>query len=295
MLEGELKTIAEAWEFQREAGISEVPVSIDKYLQVVNARVIPRKDLKDEEAGQVFKVGEQFRIIVNANHSVERQRFTILHELAHIRLKLPSNHEAATSVKDLFGYQRRPREEILCDIFASECLLPKQCFRSEVLKSSCTFSAIQDLAERFEASLTATGSRFAAYCGEDCAWVLCDQQRVRHVSYSPSLRQKRFFIRTGIEIPKASVLGRLSSGHGTARPITPEILPAHVWLNEAVSGVEEVTETALVMSSIGQGVALIVGEPIEEQHHTSRDDDREDVLLRELDGVLHFPGRRRRR
>ena len=38
MLEGELSAIAEARKFQREAGIAEIPVSIEKYLATANAQ-----------------------------------------------------------------------------------------------------------------------------------------------------------------------------------------------------------------------------------------------------------------
>lgn len=296
MLDGELTAIAEAWEFQREAGISEVPVSIDKYLQAANAQKNVRCDLKEDEAGQVIQFGDRTIIIVNGHHSPERQRFTILHELAHIRLKLPSQHQRATSVNDLLGYSRRPREEILCDVFASECLLPKQYFRPDVLKRPCNFQSVQQLAERYEASLTATGSRYATYSDEACGWVLADQQRIRFVACSASLRAAGFFVRTGIEVPKASVLGRLVRGEGAVRPLVPEIVDAHVWVNGACRGIDEFEETALLQSSLNQGLSLLVAEPIgdeyETPHHAS---DEADELLRELDGHLTFPDRRRRR
>jgi len=161
MLEGEQSAIVEAWRFQQEAGISEIPVSIEKYLRAANAEVKVRYDLKNDEAGQVFQFGDRTIIIVNGNHSSERQRFTILHELAHIRLGLPSKHGSSTSVSDLLSYSRRPKEEVLCDVFAAECLLPNRFFRPDVRKSTCSFQSVQQLAERYEASLTATGSRYA--------------------------------------------------------------------------------------------------------------------------------------
>jgi hypothetical protein len=296
MLDGELTVIGKAWEFQKEAGICEVPVSIEKYLNAAGADLKVRFDLKDDEAGQTFQVGERHIIVVNGRHSPERQRFTILHELAHIRLKLPSSHQQTITVGQLLQYVRRPREEILCDVFASECLLPKQAFRADVLARPCAFASIQELAERYEASLTATGSRFAAYSEEPCSWILADQHRVRFVSHSPELRARGLFIRIGIEVPSASVLGKLSSGTGLARTAVPETVPAYVWSNAECRGIEEFTETAVLMPSLNQGVSLLVAEEVEDAPRGAGSaEEVEDELLRELDGQLKFPGRRSRR
>src|SRR5688500_18258253 len=106
MLDGELTAIGKAWDFQREAGIAEIPVSLDKYLNAAHAEYRIRNDLKGDEAGQVIQVGERHLIIVNGRHSPERQRFTILHELAHIRLNLPSTHQRSTSIDQLLNYTR---------------------------------------------------------------------------------------------------------------------------------------------------------------------------------------------
>jgi|HigsolmetaAR201D_1030396.scaffolds.fasta_scaffold03329_1 Predicted Zn peptidase len=297
MLEGEQSAIVEAWRFQQEAGISEIPVSIEKYLRAANAEVKVRYDLKNDEAGQVFQFGDRTIIIVNGNHSSERQRFTILHELAHIRLGLPSKHGSSTSVSDLLSYSRRPKEEVLCDVFAAECLLPNRFFRPDVRKSTCSFQSVQQLAERYEASLTATGSRYATYSDEPCAWILADDQRIRFVASSASLRNARFFVRIGIEIPKRSVLGRLARGDSTVRPLVAEAVAAYVWVDNPLRGISEFEETAVLQPSLNQGLALLVAEPIEDERQ-ARDFDweneEEDGLLREIDGHLKFPSHRRR-
>lgn len=294
MLEGELSAIAEAWEFQREAGIAEIPVSIEKYLQAAKAQCKVLNTLRDDEAGQVIQVEDRTIVTVNGRHSPERRRFTILHELAHIRLKLPSRHQHSTSVTDLLGYARRPKEEILCDVFASECLLPKQYFRPDVLKRPCTFESIQELADRYEASLTATGSRFAAYSDEACAWVLADQKRIRFVSSSVSLRAAGFFVRTGIEIPRGSVMGRLVEGQRSA--LKPEAVDSYVWTNNACQGIDEFSETSMLVTALDQAVSLLVAEAIEaERTVVDREQDEDDARLAPLDGFLKFPDRRRRR
>jgi Zn-dependent peptidase ImmA (M78 family) len=295
MLEGELAAISRAWEFQKEAGISERPVSLEKYLSVAGAELRVRKDLEDAEAGQTFQVGGRHIIVVNGNHTPERQRFTILHELAHIRLGLPSNHERSISTDQLLKYTKRPREEIICDVFASECLLPRNLFHRDVQARPCTFKAIEELAAVYQASLAATGSRFVAYNKHHCGWVLSDEKRIRYVSCSSRLRDTGFFISPGIEVPAQSVLGRLSAGSVDVRSGRPETIPLYVWTHSNCRGVEELTETAILAPSFAQGLALISAEISDESRQSPQDDERdEDELLPELDGVLRFPGSRRR-
>ncbi len=236
MLEGEHAAISRAWDFQREAGISSIPVALEKYLAAANAELQVRRDLKDTEAGQTFPLGDRHIILVNGHHSSERQRFTVLHELAHIRLGLPSKHGQSISVDQLLRYSNRPREEILCDIFAAECLLPRQFLLADVRKRPCTFLAIEELADLYCASLAATGSRFAAYNEAHCAWVLADSQRVRYVSCSPSLRETGFFLKIGTEVPAKSVLGRLVAGTGDAVAGTADVVPSYIWLNSDCGG-----------------------------------------------------------
>jgi Zn-dependent peptidase ImmA (M78 family) len=296
MLEGEAAAITRAWDFQREAGINDVPVPLEKYLAVANAELRVRDNLKDTEAGQTFAFGDRHIIVVNGRHTLERQRFTVLHELGHIRLGLPSRHGETISVDQLLRYNARPREEILCDVFASECLLPRQFFLSDVRKVPCTFRSVQEIADRYCASLAATGSRFAAYNESPCAWILADDRRVRYVSSSPSLREAGFFLKVGIEVPALSVLGRMIAGAAGVSSGTADVVPSHIWINSDCRGIEEFTETAVLSGTYSQGLVLLCAEDLPEKDRDRPDrSPDEDELLPELDGVLKFPGRKRRK
>jgi len=296
MLEGEYVSVARAWDFQREAGVSDVPVEIEKYLAFANVDLRISFDLRDDEAGQTFPIGEGHIIVVNGHQSIERQRFTVLHELAHIRLELPSIHGQSISIDQLLRYHIRPREEILCDIFASECLLPRQHFIVDVRKRPCTMQSIQELADLYSASLTATGSRFAAYNETPCAWLLADEGRIRYVSCSRTMREMGFFLNIGTQVPAKSVLGRLLVGTSNVTAGVPDIVPSYIWINNDCRGCEEFTETSVGALGRSQGLALLVAEDVQPGAVLSRDalqDD--DDLLPELDGILKFPDRKRRK
>lgn len=293
MINGELKVIGQAWECQKAAGIDTIPVPIEKYLEVVHAKMEVRYDLDPTEAGQCFEIGSKRVIWVNGTHSPERQRFTALHELAHLYLKMPSQHGRVLSVDALYRYSSKPREEILCDIFASECLFPRRLFTADVGRSVCGMKSVQKLAEDYGASLTATGSRFAAYSKESCAWILAEDRRVRYVSCSPVLREAGFWLSIGIEVPKHSVLGQLISGTADG---TLNVVPSFAWTNNECKGLSEFCEEAILAPSLSQGMSLIWAEEADDRDRSAVAPRLEyDELLPELDGQLHFGKRTRRK
>ena len=293
MIGGELKVISQAWECQKAAGIDTVPVPIEKYLQVVQADMEVRYDLEPDEAGQCFEIGSKRIIWTNGTHSVERQRFTVLHEIAHLYLNLPSKHGRTLSVNELLRYSSRPHEEILCDVFASECLFPRRLFTADVGKHACGMQSVQVIAEAYGASLTATGSRFAAYSRETCAWILADDRRVRYVSCSPSLRETGFWLPIGIEVPKRTALGKLIAGAGDGKQ---EVVPLFAWTNNECKGISEFCEEAILVPSLSQGMALIWADEMGERDRPSASTRAADnELLPELDGQLQFSKRTRRK
>lgn len=60
------------------------PVNVEAIARDLDADIVRRADLSPNISGKVERVGDRFLITVNANHSLQRQRFTIAHEIAHI-------------------------------------------------------------------------------------------------------------------------------------------------------------------------------------------------------------------
>ena len=157
----EFRAVLKARAFVSEVDAIALPVRVEAYLEHINAVLHPQSDMEPDEAGCSFSNGGKHYICVNANDRPDRQRFTICHEIAHIVLGLPSEHKALTT----WSYAKRPPAEIWCDVFAAELLLPYRLFKEEAEKMPIELASVEDLAGRFQASTTATGSRFAAVVG----------------------------------------------------------------------------------------------------------------------------------
>lgn len=179
----EFTAVVRAREFIRQAGIHSVPVEMDSYLKAAKAIYRVRHDFAEDVSGNTAVISGHHCIFVNGQHIHERQRFTILHEIAHIVLGLPSIHDSILKTAVLMSYARRPPEEVCCDAFAAECLLPYDFFKRDVDHHTIGFSSVGQLAEDYQASMTSTGSRYALV--NEAHVPLSSQRLVLYGTYHP--------------------------------------------------------------------------------------------------------------
>lgn len=292
----ELSIILKARKFVRDAGIDSIPVDIERFASTVNARIKVSNDLYDDESGQTFPFGGKNIITVNGNHCEERQRFTVLHEIAHIVLELPSQHHGRNlTTSDLISYRQRPMEEVLCDVFAAECLLPYHHFKRRVEDVEVSLDAIKDLAALFKVSLTSTGSRFAVYCNVPCTFVLMEDGKIRYVSSSKFMREMKGWINIGHAIPRGSVAYRLANEAITAQEY--DEVPTDIWFESRIERFDVCAEEALFLKEWQQCLSLIwMDDSLRPtSQNFSQGTEGDETLLNELDGVLPWPSKKRRR
>ena len=291
-MEDEFSVVLRAREFVKRATIDLIPVNLDRYLNLegINARCKITNDMEEEEAGQTTIIGGRHCIFVNGKHSRERQRFTICHELTHIALNLPSAHEQTFGMNALYSYDRRPKEEMLCDVFAAECLLPSDFFKRDVENSLIGFNSIVNLAEKYKASLTSTGSRFALNTDEPSAFVLVQSGRIRYVSSSVTMREWGGRIQIGASVPAGSIAQRLLDGHSVNGP---EEVATHLWLDTHRRGGPVLLEESRLLGRWDQVLSLLWFEPDGSIEGWESEDD--EPALEELDGILPWPSKKRRR
>ena len=285
----EFSVILRARNFVREAGSPELPPSVKDYAKHIGGVIRRDPDLPDDEPGYSFGSDGKHFICVNENDSEERRRFTACHEIAHIVLGLPSEH----SSMPWWSYARRPKNEVLCDVFAAELLLPKQLFEPLVRDQQIGFTAIDELARCFVASTTATGSRYATVMDAPCAFVLSEKGLMRYASRSNTLREAGGWIPPRLDVPRETLSAGLRTGDTQTGP---EEVAADIWFSDWRRG-GVLLEEARYLKSWDQTLTLLWFED-EEVPSLPRDTFEakdEEPLLPELDGILPWPGKRRRR
>jgi Zn-dependent peptidase ImmA (M78 family) len=291
----EFQAVLKARELVRKVKPIAIPVPVELYAHEVGAVIRPQDDMDADEAGYCFESNGKRFICTNCTDRSERQRFTVCHEVAHLRLGLPSQHGSGP----WWSYEKRPLAEILCDVFAAELLLPYDLFHPEAEKASIGMSSIDDLAERFQASVTATGSRYAAVVSSPVAFVLSEHGKVRYTSRSKPLKDAPAWIPPRLDIPEGSLSKKVRAG------ITAEsrgAVDADLWFSDWERGgtlVEEVRH----LPQWDQTLSLLWFEDLEipgrkirdERGQIHEDETEEEALLPELDGQLRWTGKRRRR
>jgi len=270
----ESSVMLRARQFVRESGSLALPPCVEAYARHVNGVIHHDPDLSNDEPGYSFENNGKHFICVNDKDSEERRRFTACHEIAHIVLGLPSEH----SLMPRWSYARRPKNEVLCDVFAAELLLPMQLFQPLVKHEQIGFAAIDELSGHFLASTTATGSRYAAVMDAPCAFVLSEKGLVRYASRSNSLREAKGWIPPRMGIPPETISAALRTGDPQAGP---NEVAADVWFSNWRWG-GMVREEARYLKSWDQTLTLLWFED-------------QDVLRPELDGTLPWQRKKRRR
>jgi len=284
----EFRVVSRARAFLREINSTAVPSPIQAYVDKINGKLTRDRSMAPDEAGSSFESKGKHFITVNGKDRCERQNFTVCHEIAHIVLGLPSEHESGP----WWSYAKRSPNEIACDIFAAELLLPHHVFKPVAEQTEFGFAAIGQLAKRFEASLSATGSRFAAMVDAPCACVLAEQGKVRYPARSTALREAGGWIKLGSRLPAESLAEKLRGGSAYAGPIE---IAADLWFDSWSRG-GVVLEDARYYRDWDQTLSLIwfEDEEVPSPPRTVREEE-EEKGLRELDGILPWPGKSRRR
>jgi Zn-dependent peptidase ImmA (M78 family) len=152
-----IRTLVE--ELLDENDIIQAPVNVEKIAEIYGANV-KREPAPDEVSGFLYRDGKPGGTVigVNENHSKNRQRFTIGHELGHLLL-----HEGERVHVDRSGYgydfrfrreiadnnQPPDSDEIEANVFAAELLMPARFLEQDLTE----FEATDFLDERLETEI----------------------------------------------------------------------------------------------------------------------------------------------
>jgi hypothetical protein len=187
--------------------------------------------------------------------------------------------------------------EILCDVFASELLLPYGLFQPEAETSTIGLSSIDDLAGRFQASVTATGSRYAAVVSAPVVFVLSELGKVRYASRSKPLREAPAWIPPRLDLPEGSLSKKVWAGSSTN---SRDTVDADIWFSDWERG-GTLSEEVRHLAQWNQTLTLlwfedeqVPGRKFRDEQGKIREEEEseDDALLRELDGQLRWRRRR---
>ena len=245
-------------------------------------------DLPANHAGNTFPKAGRKIICINQNDDPYRQRFTMLHEVAHHVLDLPSKHGEALPSNELERFAGRPQEEKVCDAFAAACLVPLHLIKPLTSSLPFTVETLQTLTERFQASHRCIASSFVRASRELVTYVYAEDGSIQLALPSAATRNAGIYIERGIKLPNGSAACRLLRNGGR---FETEDLDASDWSNSASADNYACYEEALHMVAWKQTLSLLTFEHVGGSTEPSAERDEDDERLPALTGQLPWPRR----
>lgn len=288
----ELAIRMKARQFMAGLDLSHIHEDLSVYVEKVNAKLSTEEMEGGESGYTITRRNGKSSIVVNELERRERQRFSACHEVGHLVLGLASNHQETPS----WSYAKRDDNEIACDIFASELLMPFDAFKRDVDQEEPSFELVERLRDKYVVSFAACASRLAAVTDYPCAFVFMSSTMVRYASRSKALRELNAWVEMRAPIPVGSVAARLiqeGEWSGEDSGISQD-----VWFRDWPKGYDLV-ELAKHYPDFEETFSLLWFEqdsgPEEPVQNWSGPPSQEDDGLKELGGVLSFHKRSRKR
>jgi hypothetical protein len=185
--------------------------------------------------------------------------------------------------------------EVMCDTFAAELLMPYQIFKDKSPEEEPSAEVIEYLAAEFKTSFPAAASRYATLANIPCAFVTMERGVVRYAARSTALRCVGAWIPPKSPIPTGSVAHRLRAAG--LRDVRTEEVAQDVWFENWEKG-WDLWEMSRHYHRFDTTVSLLwfpeedLPEVEVDRFGTRIVDDGEPD---ELTGELPWPGKRKRR
>ena len=132
------------------------PVRLASLVLKLDLQVVFRQ-LNEHFSGMSVITEKSAFILINSNHPIGRQNFTVCHELYHIYVqKEPRQHSCTVE-----GFDKRDKEEYAANIFASLFLMPSEGVLAlipgnELKKNKVSLPTILKIEQYFQCSRSAT-------------------------------------------------------------------------------------------------------------------------------------------
>lgn len=121
-----------ALDLLKTTGITAGPVDINLIASYLGFKICP-VTLHPKQKGAVFAQGKTRIIVVNENHPLSLQRYTVGHELGHF--VNGDNHAESEPIETEFRFlSHHFQQERSADAFAAELLMPKEFLEVDLRK-----------------------------------------------------------------------------------------------------------------------------------------------------------------
>jgi Zn-dependent peptidase ImmA (M78 family) len=245
------KALSEARRLLEECGIKR-PEDIDlERIAEANRIEIVHDDI-DGATASVLCLGDVARVRISSRiHDIGWQRFTVTHEIGHLRCgHVMGGRDAHETIertcKPLDKSRSIPERE--ASVFATEVLMPEHMVRPFIAVPNVTLAPAREIADMFTTSVLASALRFVELTDECCAVAYSSLGRVHWLRPSASFPD---YIPRGRRLdPRSAAFDYHECGTIDA---SPQIMTADAWLpRERTDGTRmQLIEHSAVIAPLG--------------------------------------------
>lgn len=190
-------------------------------------------------------------IRISPGDNEERQRFSIAHELGHLKLNHQTGKiQTVCTQQDMMSWYKKSIETE-ANFFASELILPTVMVEKMCDVEKVDFRPVKKIAKRFRASLTATAIKFVRLNPEKCALVYSENGKIL---WSCRSSDWHHFIQYGVSLdPRTEAYEFFQRNELYDDPVET---PAEAWFNDC-RGIGEIVEHSIGSKEFGFVLSLL--------------------------------------
>jgi hypothetical protein len=151
------------------AARSTIPVNVEAAAKFLGIEQIVEDDLQNLDGLLSSTLSSTYLVTLRRGQTRVRKRFTLAHEIGHIVVYKSIGRRGGTAAAENLGCRavtaEDREEERLCDVVASELLMPRDPFVEQMQHRGVCASSIPLIARKFDVSLQATSRRVASILG----------------------------------------------------------------------------------------------------------------------------------
>lgn len=150
----------------RESQIAGPPFLPEQLASFLGIRVV-KENLGNIDS-LLIPLRHGYEIRINVTHPTQRQNFSCAHEIAHTFFFQDEGRSLIEKIARENGQTSDKQEERLCNIAATELLMPLTVFRQYASRYDFCILSLQHLARVFNTSILATANRLSSVSPKPC-------------------------------------------------------------------------------------------------------------------------------
>lgn len=195
--------------------------------------------------------------LIRVNSAIKqpgRRRFAIAHELGHWRLHAKISQLLACTSEDMLARYKESEPEAEANWFAAELIMPEALFSPAIVGTTPAPDVINGLATTFSVTRTAAAVRYVELCRDHCAFVMCENGKVKWWRCSKDL-EGPLWINPGAAVSPLTLAGQFFGGrtHG----VETRSVEISEWATRYPDYAEEVMEAIIPLGNTGALIVMI--------------------------------------